>query len=156
MKLLSLLCLCPLMFAAESAYLLPHRWQDARHTLTEMIRSAPSRIIVATDAVDDVYIRRALRKAAARQTPVLLMTSSEATASQWAIYKTADVCLLPASQPLPFSLIAADGGDACSLDTPLTTEGMRNRDGLMLCTDAKNLDESIALLKQECREYFEH
>ena len=155
MKLLSLACLCSSMIAAESAYLLPHRWQDARHVLTETIRHAPSRIVVVTDVLDDIYLRRTLRKAAEAQKPITLITGSEETASQWAIYKTADVCLLPASAPLPFSLVAADRVKACSLGMPLTTDALRSRYGVMQCTDAENLDETITLLKQECRGYFE-
>ena len=34
MKRLALYCLFTTLFAAESAYLLPHRWQDARPSWT--------------------------------------------------------------------------------------------------------------------------
>jgi hypothetical protein len=155
MKHLRLLCLCTTMLSAESTYLLPHRWQDARHALTETIRTAPVRLVVAADAVDDTYLRRALRRAAKAQKRITLITGSEKTASQWAIYKTVDACLLPASAPLAFSLVVADGGKGCSVGLPLTTEAMRSRYGVMQCTDAEKFDETLRLLRQECRDYFQ-
>ena len=154
MKRLALTCLCTAVLAAESAFVLPHRWQDARHALTETIRTAPSRIVVVTDRADDAYIRRALRDALERGKRVTLITASESTAAQWAVYKSAEVCILPATEPLAFSLVAADT-DACSASLPLSTEALRSRYGIVRCGDSKAFDETIRLLKRECRAYFE-
>lgn len=155
MKRLALCCLCTTLFAAENAYLLPHRWQDARHEVNALIRSAPAGIVIVTDAVDDTHLRRALRQALEKKQPVTLITGSEKTASEWAIYASADVCLLPAPGALSFSLAAAEGGRACTVNLPLTTDALRERYGVMQCTDAKKFDETITLLKQECKEYFD-
>jgi len=154
MKRLALYCLFTTLFAAESAYLLPHRWQDARHEVNALIRSAPAGIVLVTDAVDDAHLRRALRQALEKKQPVTLITGSEKTASEWAIYASADVCLLSAPGPLAFSLVAADRR-ACTVNLPLTTEALREHYGIMQCTDAGTFDETIKLLKQECRKYFE-
>ena len=154
MKRLAFFCLCSTLCATENVYLLPHRWQDARHELTALIRSAPSGIVIVSDAVDDTYIRRALRRALEKKKPVTFITGSEKTASAWAIYASADVCLLSAPGPLAFSLVVA-GKRACIVNLPLTTDALRERYGVMQCTDAGTFDETITLLKQECKGYFD-
>ncbi len=150
--LLSLLTLA-LQLHADDAYLLPHRWQDARHELTAMIRNAPSRITVVTDGIDDAIIRRAMRDAIKARKRITLMTASKRTAGSWALYKSVDACILTGSAPLGFSLITTDAPESCILTLPLSMEALRNRYGILRCNNTDDFNETIGYLKQDCRAY---
>jgi len=155
MKRLALLWVCLLPLYADSAYLLPHRWQDARHELTALIRTAETPLFLITNGIEDPEVRRALRKALESGKQVHLITGSQTTASQWAAYKTLDACMLPSNESLTYSLVGAEDGRACLLSMTMETDRMRNRGGLLLCTDAAAFAQTLSLLKQECKGYFE-
>lgn len=152
--LLSLLALS-LPMHADDTYLLPHRWQDARHALTSAIRSAPSRIIIVTDSIDDRIVRRTLQDAVKAHKQITLITSSQRTAGAWAMYRTVDACILDAAEPLGFSLLVTDSPRSCSATLPLETEALRNRYGMVQCDFTNDFNETIASLKKECRAYLE-
>jgi len=154
MKRPLLLCLFATILSAENAYILPHQWQDARHAVDSVIRTAPSAIVIVTERLDEPNLRRTLRTAAEHNKSITLITASADTASQWAIYKSVRACLLPAAGPLPFSLVSSDGRHACLVSSPLSTEEMRSRYGLMRCGDGAAYDGTLTLLLQECRDYF--
>ena len=151
MKLPLLLLLTGLL--AGDTYLLPHRWHDARHRLNSMIRHATSPVVIVTHSIDDLHLQRGLRAALQQSRPVTLITDSKTTASHWAIYRSLDACIVPA-HPLPFSLVSVEKAHACILGTPMDTDAMRSGYGIMNCTDAADLRETIRLLKQECKPYF--
>jgi hypothetical protein len=144
-----------LQLYADGTYLLPHRWQDARHELTAVIRSAPSRITIVTDELDDSIIRRTLRDAIKAHKQITLMTVSKRTAGAWALYQSVDACILAASKPLGFSLIATDAPESCSVTLPLSTEALRNRYGVVRCTSTNDFNETISYLKKDCRAYLQ-
>jgi len=138
---------------AEEAFLLPHRWQDALHTLDVMIRTADTPLFIVTDTLDDPSLRRTLHKVLNDGKNVTLITSSQESASQWAMYRSLRACVLPEAKPLTFSLLGtAERG--CMLSGPLETEALRTRSGMMLCSDGKAFDETLRLLQQECKGYF--
>jgi hypothetical protein len=153
MKHLSLLGLFLTILSAESAFLLPHRWQDARHEVNMLIRRAETPVVIITDALDDVHLRRSLRRVLKDEHSVTLMTASQETAAQWAAYKSLDACVLSSDEPLTFTLVSS-GKRACALNAPLQTQFLRSRTGVMYCTDAETFEETVRLLKQECRDYF--
>ncbi|MEJ2469295.1 MAG: hypothetical protein P8Y51_09625, partial [Campylobacterales bacterium] len=74
MKHLSLLGLCLTILSAENAYLLPHRWQDARHEINMLIRKAQTPVVIVTASLDDPHLRRSLRKILREERPVTLIT----------------------------------------------------------------------------------
>jgi hypothetical protein len=153
MKRLCLFGLCLTILAADNSYLMPHRWQDARHELNMLIRKAQTPLIIVTDALDDAHLRHSIRKVLKEGHPVTLITGSMTTASQWAVYNSLDACVLPSGEALTFTLVAS-GKRACSLNAPLQTQFLRSRTGVMFCTDADVFSKTVRLLKQECRDYF--
>jgi hypothetical protein len=153
MKRLCLLGLCLTILSADDAFLMPHRWQDARHELNTLILKTQSPVVIVTDALDDTNLRRSLRRVLKEERPVTLITGKTETASQWAAYKSLEACVLNSGEALAFTLVSS-GMRACALDSPLQTQAMRSRTGVMLCTDAGTFAETIELLKQECRAYF--
>jgi len=155
MKRPLLLCLIATILSAEDAFLLPHRWQDARHAIDGVIRTAPSKIVIVTDTLDDPVLRRTVRGAAEHNKTVILITGSAETASRWAIYKSVRACLLPVSEPLRFSLVVTDAQRACFAGSALSMETMRSRYGIVRCEDGKAYAETLRLLEQECTDYFE-
>jgi len=154
MKMLPLLFAVYLSAAADSSYLLPHQWQDARHALNVTIKAAEETIVLVSDAFDDPYLRRMLRRALQADRQVVLMTSSTALASEWAIYENVNACLLPSS-PLPFSMIVSDQKQQCTLSAPLRTKTMRTAYGLVVCKKGASDMNTVALLQQECTPYLE-
>jgi hypothetical protein len=153
MKRLLMYCLPLTLIAADSTLLLPHSWQDARHAVTSIIATAPSHIVIVTDALGDTYVRRGLRHALETHKHVTLITASALTASQWAIYQDVDACVLSADGPVGFSLVSG-GESACTMNMPLNANAMRSTYGIMLCTDADAFAETVTLLKRECKDYF--
>ena len=145
------LFLMPLL--GNEAFLLPHRWQDARHVLGVMIRSDETPLTIVTARLDDPYLRRTLRRALEKEKAVTLITPSQATASQWAMYRSLQACLLPPDSNMTFSLVRSSKR-GCMLSHPLDTEMIRNVPGLMLCDDGSVFDEALRLLRQECKPYF--
>lgn len=145
------LFLMPLL--GSEAFLLPHRWQDARHVLGVMIRSVDTPLTIVTARLDDPYLRRTLRRALEKEKAVTLITPSQATASQWAMYRSLQACLLPPDSNMTFSLVRSSKR-GCMLSHPLDTEMIRNVPGLMLCDDGSVFDEALRLLRQECKPYF--
>ncbi|MHC3994958.1 hypothetical protein ACXWTF_09015 [Thiomicrolovo sp. ZZH C-3] len=139
---------------ADSALLLPHRWQDVRHTLGVMIRSSDAPLLIVTASLDDPYLRRALRRVLEDGKAVTLITGSEETASQWAMYRTLHACLLPKGTSLTFSLLRTPE-KGCMVSNTLETDRLRTDDALMLCGERTMFDETVRLLRQECKGYFE-
>jgi hypothetical protein len=154
MKPLLLLLLFLAALRAESVYLLPHRWHDARHELNSLIRHAKGPLIIVTDRLDDVHLQRALRYVLNAKRSVLFITASKETASQWAMYRSANVCVLPPNQKVDFTLVAETGGKACVLGGAAEAEAWRERYGLLLCQDAAQFEQTLTLLRRECRDYF--
>lgn len=154
MKPLALLCLTVSAFFAGETLLLPHRWQDARHEMGQIIRTAETPLIFVTDTLDDAQLARALRTRLKKGRSVMLITSSERTASEWAMYRTLVPCLLLQAQPLGFTLVAAEDKGACTLSLPFETERMRSDYGVMQCSQYRDAEETVRLLKQECKGYF--
>lgn len=152
------LCLIALFFTAlfaDTALLLPHRWQDARHELNRLVRDAETTIVIVTDTLDDIQLQRSLRLMLKQERSVVLMTSSKATASEWAMYRTMEACLLPTGSELGFSLLSVEGDTACALNMPLRTETMQRDYGVLVCGHAEEYTETLRLLRQECKGYFE-
>jgi len=154
MKHLFVLCLCLMHLFAEDVYLLPHRWQDARHQLNGLISTAEHSVVIVSDTISDSHLRRSLRRALEEGKSILLITGSMSTASQWAIYRTLDACILPSRESLTFSLVGADEARICTLGAPLDTDAMRSRSSMLYCSDAGAFSETLRLLRQECTPYF--
>jgi len=140
------------LFGSE-AFLLPHRWQDARHVLGVMIRSDETPLTIVTGCLDDPYLRRTLRRALEKEKAVTLITPSQATASQWAMYRSLHACILPPDSNITFTVVRSSRR-GCMLSHPLDTELLRNVPGLMLCDDGTVFGETLRLLRQECKPYF--
>ncbi|UFS62284.1 hypothetical protein LOH54_11610 [Sulfurimonas sp. HSL-3221] len=138
---------------ADNALLLPHRWQDARHTLGVMIRSGNTPLLLMTERLDDSYLRQALRQALENDRNVTLITSSRETASRWAMYRSLHACLLPPGTVMTFSLLRTSE-TGCMVSGTLETETLRSASGLMVCKERKAFNETVRLLQQECRGYF--
>ncbi|WP_345969925.1 hypothetical protein WCX72_11710 [Sulfurimonas sp. HSL1-6] len=142
------------VLSAENALLLPHRWQDARHTLGVMIRSGGTPLVLVTERLGDSYLRQALRQALENDKNVTLITSSRETASEWAMYRSLHACLLSPETAMTFSLLRTSE-TGCVVSGTLETETLRSASGLMLCKERKAFDETVQLLQQECKAYFE-
>lgn len=153
MKPLALLLLFFVTLHAETVYLLPHRWHDARHELNSLIRHAKGRLIVVADRLDDVHLQRALRSVLTAKRPVLFITASKQTASQWAMYRSVNVCVLPPDQALGFTLVADTDAKACVLSGPAKADAWQARYGMLLCGDASRFAQTLQLLRRECRDY---
>ena len=154
MKILLLSGLLASMIAADTASLLPPRWQDARHTLLTLIRPADTPLVIITDGLDDRYLRRTLHRTLESGKSVTLITASAQTASHWAMYRSLRTCMLPSNAPLSYSLVRSEK-QGCLLSSQLTTEALRSRPGMMLCTGTAAFDETLRLLLQECKPYFD-
>lgn len=142
--LLAGLCLC------DEILLLPHRWHDARHEVNRMIRDADT-LTIATDAIDDAHLQRALRHALEEGTSLTLITPFEVTAGQWAKYNNVFVCLL-SKAPLGFTLIA-NAKKGCLLTASLRTETLQREYGALYCSKPATQQQTIELLKGECEAY---
>jgi hypothetical protein len=154
MKPLVLLALFFLTLCAESVYLLPHRWHDARHELNSLIRHAKGPLTIVTNRLQDVHLQRALRYILDAKHPVLFITASKETASHWAMYGSASVCVLPPNQKVDFTLVAETGGKACVLGGTAEAKAWREHYGLLLCQNASQFEQTLTLLGRECRDYF--
>lgn len=154
MKYVVMLTLLIFQLMAESAYLLPHRWHDARHEINRVIRHADSMLIIVTDSLSDTQLQRALRHAIKEKQRVLLITTSIKTASHWAMYQTVSACMLSHNRPLGFSIVAAEKSDACYVSGTLESESFRNNYGILFCDDSSLFSQTIQLLRQECENYF--
>lgn len=154
MKTLLSLFILTALSAADPALLLPHRWQDARHEIGILIKQTRQSLTLATDALDDPVLRRALRHAIESGRRVALLTSSESTASQWAMYKNVDACLLPGNIPMTFTLVTTDDKRSCLVTGGLDRRRFRHDYGLVHCGPSRDFDEALSLLKRECRPYF--
>lgn len=142
--------------AAETAFLLPHAWQDARHRIFRLIGDGETELVVITQTLDDPSLRRALKKALGKARPIRLLTPSAESAAAWAPYRNMEVCLLPNSgpEPLGFSLIAASEGEACFLSLPLSRVQFQSHAGIMHCSESGEYRKVIETLRNECTPYF--
>lgn len=146
--------LCFTLLCADTQFLLPHRWHDARHALNHLVKTAKTQIVLIVETLDDRYIERSLRKALEEGRHMLLITPSPALASRWAIYSNVNACVLPDS-PLGFSLLIADTKNICSATLPLSEAHFRSRYGLVHCFHHPGDNEVVRLLRQECEPYLQ-
>lgn len=153
MKTVLILLSFPLFLLADSLYLLPHQWQDARHHLSTEFFNLPGPVTIITDTLHDTLLRHAIEKRLARHRHIVLMTPSIRTASRWAIYRDIDVCVLRDSAALGYSLITAKTKKGCLLSLPLTTEAFHGN-GMMQCSDIVHFQAATRMLKKECTPYF--
>jgi 3-hydroxyisobutyrate dehydrogenase-like beta-hydroxyacid dehydrogenase len=155
MKTAFTLLVAALSLAAAETYLLPHRWQDARHAFTQLLGRGSDRAVFVTGRLDDTGMHRALKRTLRKGRPVTLMTTDMETAARWAPYRAMEVCLLKGQGKLDFSLLAIEGGKACTLSMDFDNQTMRNRYGTAVCSDAGDYTDLLALLTTECTPYLD-
>ena len=153
MKIPPALLMASSVLFADTLFLMPHQWHDARHRIAEMFRRTPGHLTIVTDTLQDTVLRRALQKRIETGAAVTLMTSSNKTAAHWAIYRNLDACVLTTLRPLGYSLCVTDKAESCLFTNPLSTEEFRSS-GMMHCADSAEYAPIIEQLKKECRPYF--
>ena len=153
MKITHILLMVSSTLYADTLFLIPHQWHDARHRIGELFHHAPGPLTIVTDTLQDGVLRHALQKRIDKGQTVTLMTPSRETASRWAIYRNLHVCILADRRALGYSIAVAGKEEGCLFTDAFSTAAFR-RGGMMQCSDAADYAPAVEQLKKECRPYF--
>ena len=136
---------------ANEYYLMPEQKSDLMQTLKRKVARAHTLSVITTD-LESPILSKGIEKLLKKEYPFILVTPSRSSAAYYAKYKNTKVYLPPSQRPLEhfnINILIIDKSDICISSLPFNEQLLRQAQGIVRCTTAKEeVDFGLELIKK--------